>query len=353
VVVRRRSPGGDRAGLIDALIVAAGTAVVSWVFLIAPFVGNPDLEVAGQITSAAYPVADLTAAAVAARLVTGGRTATFRLVGAAVLVTLASDSIYVAMQLSGTYQAGGGPTDIPLIVAAWVAVLLLVVARLAGLFHVQEQAVRRERVLREAGAGLVTATSPADSETRMLAGVRTLLAGVPARAAILHRDGEVAFRVAAAAEEGGGCRLPAGAVDRLRERQTVELRPDQAPELAAALDPAGTCGVLLLDPLVFQGGLRGALAVASVHPLPADLRDAIASLVRRFIPLSFVVPAGSVRMTASSARRYGSGPRRGFSGPARGAGARSPGRAARRRSRPGPPACRRSRRRRRPRRSGR
>ena len=50
-------------------------------------------------------------------------------------------------------------------------------------------AFRRERVLREAGADLVTATSPADSETRMLAGVRTLLAGVPAHAAILHRDG--------------------------------------------------------------------------------------------------------------------------------------------------------------------
>jgi diguanylate cyclase (GGDEF)-like protein/PAS domain S-box-containing protein len=373
VVVRRRSPGGDRAGLIDALIVATGTAVVSWVFLIAPFVGNPDLAVAGQITSAAYPVADLTTAAVAARLVTGGggRTATFRLVGAAVLVTLASDSIYVAMQLSGTYQAGGpldggwllvhllwgaaalhpsmrrltepstaraaafrrgrlgllagaalmppavlavqaaagGPTDIPLIVAGWVAVLLLVVARLAGLFHLQEQAVRRERVLREAGADLVTATSPADSETRMLAGVRTLLAGVPARAAILHRDGEDAFRVAAAADEGtaakeaGGCRLPPGAVDRLRERQTVELQPDEAPELATALDPAGTCGVLLLDPLVFQGGLRGALAVTSVHPLPSDLRDALDTLGSQLtLSLESAVLARDLQRRESEAR---------------------------------------------------
>jgi diguanylate cyclase (GGDEF)-like protein/PAS domain S-box-containing protein len=371
LVVRRRSPGGDRAGLIDALIVATGTAVVSWVFLIAPFVGNPDLEVAGQITSAAYPVADLTVAAVAARLATGGggRTAAFRLVGAAVLGTLASDSIYVAMQLSGTYQAGGpldggwllvhllwgaaalhpsmrrltepsatraaafrpgrlgllagaalmppavlavqaaggGPTDIPLIVAGWVAVLLLVVARLAGLFQVQEQAVRRERVLREAGADLVTATSPADSEARMLAGVRTLLAGVAARAAILHRDGEDGFRVAAAAgaavEQAGGCRLPAGAVERLRARQTVELRPGEAPEVAAALDPAGTCGVLLLDPLVFQGGLRGALAVASVHPLPADLRDALDTLGSQLtLSLESAVLARDLQRRESEAR---------------------------------------------------
>jgi diguanylate cyclase (GGDEF)-like protein/PAS domain S-box-containing protein len=371
LVVRRRSPGGDRAGLIDALIVATGTAVVSWVFLIAPFVGNPDLEVAGQVTSAAYPVADLTVAAVTARLVTGGggRTAAFGLVGAAVLGTLASDSIYVAMQLSGTYQvggpldggwllvhllwgaaalhpsmrrltepsatraaafrrgrlgllagaalmppavlavqaAGGGPTDIPLIVAGWVAVLLLVVARLAGLFNVQEQAVRRERVLREAGADLVTATSPADSETRMLAGVRTLLAGVPAHAAILHRDRKEGFRVAAAegaaAEEAGGYRLPAGAVERLRRRQTVELRPDEAPELAAALDPGGTCGVLLLDPLVFQGGLRGALAVASVHPLPADLRDALDTLGSQLtLSLESAVLARDLQRRESEAR---------------------------------------------------
>jgi diguanylate cyclase (GGDEF)-like protein/PAS domain S-box-containing protein len=165
-------------------------------------------------------------------------------------------------------------------VAGWVAVLLLVVARLAGLFRVQEEAVRRERVLREAGADLVTAGSPADSEARMLAGVRTLLAGVPARAAILHHDGDGGFTVAATegVEEAAGCPLPAGAVERLRARQTVELRPGQAPELAAALDPAGSCGVLLLDPLVVQGGLRGALAVASVHPLATDLRDALDTL---------------------------------------------------------------------------
>jgi diguanylate cyclase (GGDEF)-like protein/PAS domain S-box-containing protein len=371
LVVRRRSPGGDRAGLIDALIVATGAAVVSWVFLIAPFVGNPDLAVAGQVTSAAYPVADLTVAAVAARLATGGggRTAAFRLVGAAVLGTLASDSIYVASQLRGTYQAGGlldggwllvhllwgaaalhpsmrrltepnaaraatfrrgrlgllacaammppavlavqaaggGPTDIPLIVAGWVVVLLLVVARLAGLFRVQEQAVRRERVLREAGADLVTATSPADSEARMLTGVRTLLAGVAARAAILHRDGEDAFRVTAAAgaavEQAGGCRLPAGAVERLRARQTVELRPGEAPEVAAALDPAGTCGVLLLDPLVFQGGLRGALAVASAHPLPADLRNALDTLGSQLtLSLESAVLARDLQRRESEAR---------------------------------------------------
>jgi diguanylate cyclase (GGDEF)-like protein/PAS domain S-box-containing protein len=350
LVIRRRSPGGDRAGLIDALIVAVGAAVVSWDLLIAPFVGNPDLDLAGQVTSAAYPVVDLAVAAVAARLATGigGRTAAFRLVGAAVLGTLASDGIYVALQLRGAYRAGGpldggwllvhllwgaaalhpsmrrltepsaaravafrpgrlvllagaalmppavlavesaggGRTDVPLVVTGWVTVLLLVVARLGGLFRVQEQAVRRERVLREACADLVAADSLADGETRMLAGVRALLAGVPNRAAILHHDGEDRFRVAAvegadpprADGGGGGCRLPASVLDRLRARQTVELPPGAAAELAWALDPAGSCGVLLLDPLVVHSGLQGVLAVASAQPLPVELRDALDTL---------------------------------------------------------------------------
>jgi diguanylate cyclase (GGDEF)-like protein/PAS domain S-box-containing protein len=373
LVVRLRSHGGDRAGLIDALILAVGAAVVSWVFLIAPFVGNPDLAVAGQVTSAAYPVVDLAVAA-AARLVTGsgGRTASFRLVGAAVLGTLASDSLYVALQLRGAYQAGGpldggwllvhllwgaaalhpsmrrltepsaaraaafrrgrlallagaalmppavlavqsaggGPTDIPLVVAGWVAALVLVVARLAGLFRVQAQAVRRERVLREACADLVTAASLVDSETRMLAGVRALLDGVPARAAILHYDGGDALRVAAVEDAtvpevdgAGGCRLPASVLDRLRGRQTVELRPDTAPELAAELDPAGTCGVLLLDPLVVQSGLQGALAVASVRPLPLDLRDALDTLGSQLtLSLESAVLARDLHRRESEAR---------------------------------------------------
>jgi diguanylate cyclase (GGDEF)-like protein/PAS domain S-box-containing protein len=374
LVVRLRSPGGDRAGLIDALILAVGAAVVSWVFLIAPFVGNPDLAVAGQVTSAAYPVMDLAVAAVAARLATGsgGRTASFRLVGAAVLGTLASDSLYVALQLRGDYQAGGpldggwllvhllwgaaalhpsmrrltepsaaraaafrrgrlgllacaalmppavlavqsaggGPTDIPLVMAGWVAVLVLVVARLAGLFRVQEQAVRRERVLREACADLVAAASLVDSETRMLAGVRALLDGVPARAAILHHDGGDAFRVAAMegatvpeVDGAGGCPLPASVLDRLRGRQTVELRPDAAPELAAELDPAGTCGVLLLDPLVVHSGLQGVLAVASVRPLPVDLRDALDTLGSQLtLSLESAVLARDLQRRESEAR---------------------------------------------------
>ena len=36
-----RIPGGDRAGLIDALIVAVGAGLVSWTFIMEPLVSDP------------------------------------------------------------------------------------------------------------------------------------------------------------------------------------------------------------------------------------------------------------------------------------------------------------------------
>ena len=40
-LVRGRVPGGDRAGLLDALIVAVGVGLLSWIFLMAPIVADP------------------------------------------------------------------------------------------------------------------------------------------------------------------------------------------------------------------------------------------------------------------------------------------------------------------------
>jgi len=36
LIIRRRTPGRDRAGFIDSLIVGIGVGVVSWIFLIGP-----------------------------------------------------------------------------------------------------------------------------------------------------------------------------------------------------------------------------------------------------------------------------------------------------------------------------
>ena len=41
---RSRVPGGDRAGLIDAVILACGVGILAWVFLMAPYVADETLS---------------------------------------------------------------------------------------------------------------------------------------------------------------------------------------------------------------------------------------------------------------------------------------------------------------------
>ena len=44
LLVRRRNPGKDRESFIDALIVAIGIGLISWVFLIAPIAHDCDID---------------------------------------------------------------------------------------------------------------------------------------------------------------------------------------------------------------------------------------------------------------------------------------------------------------------
>src|SRR6266516_556497 len=71
LLVRHRSPQGDRGALIDGSIVAVGMAVLSWAFLIEPRVAATSLPLLSRLVSAAYPVMDVLILAVAARLLMG------------------------------------------------------------------------------------------------------------------------------------------------------------------------------------------------------------------------------------------------------------------------------------------
>ena len=44
LLVRRRNPERDRAGVIDALIMTLGLALLSWVALIAPYLHDDDAD---------------------------------------------------------------------------------------------------------------------------------------------------------------------------------------------------------------------------------------------------------------------------------------------------------------------
>ena len=117
LLVHSRSAGHDRAGVIDATIIAASLGLVSWVLLIAPYVRIEALSALERIASIAYPVGDVAVLAVAARLAVGSgrRPPAFWLVAAGLIPLIASDSIYGYLNLAGLWHEHN-PVDI-----GWIA----------------------------------------------------------------------------------------------------------------------------------------------------------------------------------------------------------------------------------------
>ncbi|HEX9237025.1 MAG TPA: ATP-binding protein [Actinomycetota bacterium] len=121
ILIRHRSPGRDRAGLIDSLIISIGLALVSWVVLMAPYAGDHSLSIMRKLISIAYPLMDVLVLAVAARLAVGSgkREPSFWLLMAAIVSLLATDSGYGLILLHGNYQPGS------LLDGGWILFYLL------------------------------------------------------------------------------------------------------------------------------------------------------------------------------------------------------------------------------------
>jgi diguanylate cyclase (GGDEF)-like protein/PAS domain S-box-containing protein len=226
LLIRRRALGRDWAGLIDAAIIATGMGVLSWVFLMNPYVEDYALSVLERSISIAYPIMDLLLLAVAARLaVTPGSPApAYRLLSLSLVYLLIADAIYAKMLLDGTYYTGslpdlwfllsyvfwgaaalhptmhtvskparkpstkvsrvrlallagasltalivygiqevrGEPVDASVIIGGCAVLLLLVSARMFGILRDYERAVARERILSNTGAALVAAPDQED-----------------------------------------------------------------------------------------------------------------------------------------------------------------------------------------------
>jgi hypothetical protein len=73
LLVRGRAPGRDAASLIDATIITTGIGMLSWVFLIGPYVRLPDLSLAQRLVSIAYPAGRPAAAGGGGAAVAGWR----------------------------------------------------------------------------------------------------------------------------------------------------------------------------------------------------------------------------------------------------------------------------------------
>ncbi len=116
LLIRRRSPGRDAASLIDAAMITIGIGLLSWTFLISPYV-RADMPLLQRLVAVAYPLGDVLLLAVAVRLAigTGRRTPAWWLVATAIVGVLAADSLFVFQQFNGTWQVGG-PVDLGWIV---------------------------------------------------------------------------------------------------------------------------------------------------------------------------------------------------------------------------------------------
>jgi diguanylate cyclase (GGDEF)-like protein/PAS domain S-box-containing protein len=340
VLVRRRNPEGDRAGVIDSLILTVGIALLSWVFLVAPNIHLSGLTVLEKAVSAAYPLGDILLLAAAIRLAvdTGKRAPAFYLLVGSIISLLAVDSAYTYALLTNAYnhqlsfdvgwiayyllwgaaalhpsmrtleepaqdlrtrltplrlgllagacmiapgirfwQSLDDPDRLVLIVAS-AALFLLVVTRMAGLVRQEERATRRERALRGAGAELVASAGREQVQEAAISAVRAL-SGTDAHVRLVLLDGEHPL-VAASTEGNDAWPLSAetGAWARTTTKGAQELPLSALPApVRAELRLFEGHGVLLL-PLSVRDEKRGVLVITCPASVPRALVDSLEAL---------------------------------------------------------------------------
>jgi diguanylate cyclase (GGDEF)-like protein/PAS domain S-box-containing protein len=340
VLVRRRNPQGDRAGVIDSLILTVGISLLSWVFLVAPNIHLSGLTLPEKVVSAAYPLGDILLLAAAVRLAVdmGRRAPAFYLLSGSIVSLLAVDSAYTLALLTDTYnhqltydvgwiayyllwgaaalhpsmrtleepaldtrtrltpgrlgllagacliapgvrfyQAIDDPDVLVLIVAS-ALLFLLVVMRMAGLVRQEERATARELALRAAGVELVAAGGGDQVNAAAISAVRALAGDRAAVRLVLRREGGAV--VAASSEWAGEWELSKTANAWLREsaRGTEQAALTSLPEeVRNELRLLEGERVLLL-PLSARDEGRGVLVLSSPHVLTRELVDSLVSL---------------------------------------------------------------------------
>ncbi|MFI9381461.1 diguanylate cyclase [Kutzneria sp. NPDC052558] len=158
MLIRRRTPGRDLPGILDAAVIGVGAAMLSWLFLIAPN-ARLDAPIVVKAFSLAYPVLDLLMLTVALRLILGGgrRPASFYLLTFNMLAFVAADTMYVSQQLSGTYVTGNFLDAIWLAgnLGLGAAALHPTMARLTDPSPVRDASIGPARITALCGAALI------------------------------------------------------------------------------------------------------------------------------------------------------------------------------------------------------
>ena len=103
-----RTPGRDRRSLIDALTLTVGLALLSWIYLILPYVHNPALSWLQKSVAIAYPLGDVLVLAMIACLLAPGtaRTRSVQWLTLGTIGMLLSDVSFGLIQLHGSFHTG-------------------------------------------------------------------------------------------------------------------------------------------------------------------------------------------------------------------------------------------------------
>jgi diguanylate cyclase len=107
-LVGRTSSSGDRAGFIDAGILVAAAAALSYVLLVEPYLGTDELGTTARFVSIAYPLGDVALVVAGAGLIVrvGRRTSPYYFIGCGLLVLIGTDIAYWAAVIRGAYDTG-------------------------------------------------------------------------------------------------------------------------------------------------------------------------------------------------------------------------------------------------------
>ncbi len=108
IFIKWRTPDGDLRSLIDALTLTAGLGLLSWTFLIRPYVNDQTLSGLQKTVAIAYPLGDVLMLALLARLLAPGtgRARSVQLLTVGAVACLVSDTAFGAMQLHGMFRNG-------------------------------------------------------------------------------------------------------------------------------------------------------------------------------------------------------------------------------------------------------
>ena len=238
LLVRGRAPGRDAASLIDATIITTGIGMLSWVFLIGPYVRLPDLSLAQRLVSIAYPLGDLLLLAVAVRLwrAGGAGVVASRLLAFGLFALMASDTVYGLSVLNSNWQIGG-PVD-----AAWMLyyVALGLAALHPSMVTLSEPATVGARLTRTRLA-LLTGASLMAPAMLVIQAVRNepIDVGVIAGGSVvlfllaLARMGGLASEVAAQTERKRAMQTVLRATEQERIRLAADLHDGPVQELTA------------------------------------------------------------------------------------------------------------------------